>query len=158
MILGLGRGDNAIRTLGIDPVPTREYANVVPRFRQLMAGDMIEIDGSEARIRWAADDVPIMMAATGPRNLRVAGALADIVQVQVGVHPASIRWAIDLIHEGAEGAGRDPASVEISLICGMWVSDDLDQARRECRWATPSAANHIADVVSHSTATECRRS
>ncbi len=149
VILGLGRGDNAIRTLGLDPVPTAQYAELVPRFRQLMAGEAVDAGGAEASIRWAAEDVPIMMAATGPRNLRLAGALADIVQIQVGVEEASVCWALELIHAGAEEAGRDPADVEISLICGMWVSDDLDEARRACRWAPPSAANHIEDVMAH---------
>ena len=147
VILGLGRGDNATRTLGIEPVPTSQLAEVVPMIRALMAGEAIDIDGTEARIRWAREHVPIMMAATGPRNLRVAGALADIVQMQVGVHPASIEWAIRQVREGAQGSGRDPADVEISIICGMWVDDDIDAARRACRWAPPSAANHIEDVM-----------
>jgi 5,10-methylenetetrahydromethanopterin reductase len=147
VILGLGRGDNATRTIGINPVPTERFAAMVPEIRELIAGRAVSIGGTEARIRWAGETVPIMLAATGPRNLRLAGSLADIVQIQVGVHPAAVQWAIDLVRAGAADARRDPASVEISLICGFWVSDDLDEARRACRWAPPSAANHIEDVM-----------
>src|SRR6185503_88620 len=60
------------------------------------------------RIRWADEHVPIMLCATGPKNLRLAGALADIAMIYVGVHPASVRWAIDHVRAGAEEAGRDP--------------------------------------------------
>jgi alkanesulfonate monooxygenase SsuD/methylene tetrahydromethanopterin reductase-like flavin-dependent oxidoreductase (luciferase family) len=147
MILGIGRGDNAVRTLGRQPVPTTRLAAVVPKIRDLTRGAEVAVEGSEARIKWARTDVPIMMAATGPKNLRLAGSLADIVQIQVGVHPVAVRWAIDHVHEGARDAGRDPHGVEISLLCGLWVSDDLAAARQASRWAAPSAANHIEDVM-----------
>jgi alkanesulfonate monooxygenase SsuD/methylene tetrahydromethanopterin reductase-like flavin-dependent oxidoreductase (luciferase family) len=147
VLLGIGRGDNAVRTLGHDPVPTRELGEVVPMLRELIAGRPIDYRGRQVHIRWADESVPIMMPATGPRNLRLAGALADIVMVYVGVHPASVRWAIDHVRAGAEEAGRDPGSVEISLLCAMWVGDDQDEARAKCRWAPAACANHIADTM-----------
>lgn len=147
VLLGIGRGDNAVRTLGLEPVRTRELADVVPKLRELVAGRAIDFGGREVRIRWADENVPIMMPATGPRNLRVAGALADIVMVYVGVNPVSVRWAIDHVRAGAEEAGRDPDAVEISLLCGMWVSDDQEEAWDACRWAPAACANHIEDVA-----------
>jgi 5,10-methylenetetrahydromethanopterin reductase len=119
----------------------------VPRVRSLMAGEEVDLDGTPVRIRWASEHVPLLMAATGPRNLRLAGALADIAMLQVGVHRAGVRWAIDQVRAGAEEAGRDPEEVEIALFCGMWVSDDLDEARTETRWAAACAANHLGDVM-----------
>ena len=53
-----------------------------------------------------------MMSATGPKNLRLAGALADIVQLQVGTHPDAIRWALQYVREGAEEAERDLDEIE----------------------------------------------
>jgi 5,10-methylenetetrahydromethanopterin reductase len=88
-----------------------------------------------------------MIAATGPRNLRLAGAIADIAQVQVGVNPSAIQWALDRVVEGAESVGRDPTEVEVSVLCAMWVSDDVELARNRCRWAASTAANHIAAVM-----------
>jgi len=85
-----------------------------------------------------------MICATGPKNLRLAGALADIAMIYVGVHPASVRWAIDHVRAGAEEAGRDPADVEIAALCAMHVSNDLEEAWEECRWAPAACANHIA--------------
>jgi 5,10-methylenetetrahydromethanopterin reductase len=147
VILGIGRGDNAVRTLGLQPVPTRRLAEVVPKLRELTAGRPIDLDGTEVRIRWADEDVPVMMCATGPKNLRVAGSLADIVMIYVGVNPVSVRWAIDLVRAGAEEAGRDPDEVEISVLCGMWVSEDQEEAWDACRWAPAACANHIEDVT-----------
>jgi alkanesulfonate monooxygenase SsuD/methylene tetrahydromethanopterin reductase-like flavin-dependent oxidoreductase (luciferase family) len=146
VLLGLGRGDNAVRTLGRGPVPTTALADAVPRIRALMAGEEVEVDGREMRIRWAGPEAgpPILMAATGPKNLRLAGALADIAMIYVGTHPASVAWAIDHVRRGAREAGRDPDEVEISMLCGMWVSDDQQEAWDESRWAPAACANHIA--------------
>lgn len=150
VVLGMGRGDNAVRTLGLKQASTKQLREIVSKLRELMAGGVVDFEGTEGRIQWATEatgEVPIMMSATGPRTLRLAGALADIVMVQVGVNPASVKWAIDHVHAGAEEAGRDPAEVETSLYTAMWVSDDLAEARSMTRWAAACAANHIVDVM-----------
>lgn len=148
VILGLGRGDSAVRTLGLKQVATRKFADVVPQVRALLAGDEVETTAATIRLRWATGErVPIAVAATGPRNLRLAGALADIAMPQVGANPAAVAWAIEQVRAGAEEAGRDPDEVEVAIFCGMWVSDDLDEAREESRWAAACAANHIGDVI-----------
>jgi alkanesulfonate monooxygenase SsuD/methylene tetrahydromethanopterin reductase-like flavin-dependent oxidoreductase (luciferase family) len=140
VVLGIGRGDNAVRTLGLKPVPTAELAETVPLLRTWMAGG----EAAGTRIRWADEHVPIMLCATGPKNLRLAGALADIAMIYVGVHPESVRWAIDHVRAGAEDAGRDPDEVEIAALCAMHVSDDQEEAWEQCRWAPAACANHIA--------------
>ena len=148
VLLGLGRGDSAVRTLGLKQVATSKFAEVVPRVRALMAGEELETDHGPIRIRWASGDpAPIAIAATGPRNLRLAGALADIAMIQLGANPAAVRWGVEQVRTGAEEAGRDPDDVEIAIFCGLWVSDDLDEAREESRWAAACAANHLGDVI-----------
>ena len=148
VILGLGRGDSAVRTLGLKQMATKKFGEVVPRIRSLLSAEEIVTDTGPIRIRWATGEhVPIAIAATGPRNLRLAGALADIAMPQVGANPAAVRWAVEQIRAGATDAGRDPDEVEIAIFCGMWVSDDLDESREESRWAAACAANHIGDVM-----------
>ena len=150
VILGIGRGDSAVRTLGLRPARTQEQGETVSRLRELMSGRPVELEGAQAAIRWASEDVPIMMAAMGPRNLRLPGALADIAQLQVGANPANVRWGIEHVRAGAEAAGRDPAAVEISVVCGLWVGDDLEEGRRAVRLGPAASANHVADLIRHS--------
>jgi 5,10-methylenetetrahydromethanopterin reductase len=150
VVLGMGRGDNAVRTLGLKQVSTKQLEETVPRMRELMAGRAVDYDGTEIRIQWASEavgDVPIMVSATGPRTLRMAGAVADIVMIQVGVNPDAVKWAVDQVKAGAEAAGRDPDDVETTLYTAMWVSDDVAEARNMTRWAAACAANHIVDVM-----------
>jgi 5,10-methylenetetrahydromethanopterin reductase len=129
-------------------VATSTLKEIVPKLRDLMAGKSVDVGGHEARMLWAGQpDVPILMPASGPRNLRLAGALADIVMMQVGVNPEACRWGVEQVRAGAEAAGRNPDEVEITLYTAMWVSDDLAEARRMTRWCAACACNHLSEVA-----------
>src|SRR5256714_15289840 len=70
VVLGIGRGDNSVRTIGQKQVKTDRMRVILPMLRDLMAGKAVDVDGHEARILWASEsDVPILMGAGGPRNL-----------------------------------------------------------------------------------------
>lgn len=149
LVLGIGRGDSSLRTMGMNPVPTKLLRESIPALRGLMAGETVEISGADVHFRWVERDVgvPICMSATGPKNLRSAGGLADRVMLYVGVNPESVRWAIDHVRAGAEKAGRDPDAVSFSVLTAMWVSDDQEEAWAKCRWAPAACANHIEDTM-----------
>jgi alkanesulfonate monooxygenase SsuD/methylene tetrahydromethanopterin reductase-like flavin-dependent oxidoreductase (luciferase family) len=148
VMLGIGRGDNAVRTLGLHPAPTSELEEAVRQIRALVDGEETQFRGHTIRSAWEPrEQVPILMPGTGPRNLRLAGALADKVMIQVGANPASCRWAVDNIRRGAEEAGRDPASVSIVAHCVVNVTDDLPKAREDARWIVELVAIHAADVM-----------
>jgi alkanesulfonate monooxygenase SsuD/methylene tetrahydromethanopterin reductase-like flavin-dependent oxidoreductase (luciferase family) len=147
--LGIGRGDSSVRTMGLPPARTAQFEQYVSSLRALMAGRSVELNGTEVRVPWIDRDsgVPIMMSATGPKNLRLAGALADRVMLYVGVTPEAVSWAINHMRSGARAAGRDPDDVKISILCAMRVSDDHQAAANACRWAPAACANHIADMA-----------
>jgi alkanesulfonate monooxygenase SsuD/methylene tetrahydromethanopterin reductase-like flavin-dependent oxidoreductase (luciferase family) len=147
--LGIGRGDSAVRTMGLDPVKTSFLKESIPVLRDLMAGRHVDVNGTDVHFRWLKGDagVPIMMSATGPKNLRTAGGLADRVMLYVGVDPECVRWAIDHVRAGAEAAGRDPDGVKLSVLTAMWVGDDQEDAWAKCRWAPAACANHIEDTM-----------
>jgi alkanesulfonate monooxygenase SsuD/methylene tetrahydromethanopterin reductase-like flavin-dependent oxidoreductase (luciferase family) len=153
VLFGIGRGDSARRTIGMNPFQTGKFMDVVRNIQTLMAGGSVSIvdhagkTGPETRIVWAQEQITTMMSATGPKNLRLAGALADIVQLQVGTHPDSIRWALRYVKEGAEEAERDPATIEIGVFTAMFVSDDQEAAWEFCRFSPNIAANQLEETV-----------
>jgi alkanesulfonate monooxygenase SsuD/methylene tetrahydromethanopterin reductase-like flavin-dependent oxidoreductase (luciferase family) len=147
VVLGLGRGDSSIRTIGLRPARVAEMRELVPQVKRLLAGEALDYEGTEIRIPWAQHRVRLMLGGTGPSTMRLAGALADIVTLEIGIHPDAISWALGNIRAGAEEAGRDPGEIEVVALCGMWISDDVEAAREHCRWAPASAANHIAEVM-----------
>lgn len=147
--LGIGRGDSAVRTMGLNPVKTTFLQESIPLLRDLMAGRHVTINGADVHFRWLDGDagVPIMMSATGPKNLRLAGTLADRVMLYVGVSDEAVRWAMDHVRAGAAEAGRDPDAIRFSVLTAMWVDEDPQVAWDACRWAPAACANHIADTM-----------
>lgn len=147
--LGIGRGDSSVRTMGLPPSRTAQLGEYVTSLRELMAGRVAELNGASVHMRWLEGDaaVPIMMSGTGPKNLRLAGALADRVMLYVGVTPEAVKWALHHVHAGAREAGRDPEQVRVSILCAMHISDDREAAADACRWAPAACANHIADMA-----------
>ena len=150
VILGMGRGDNSVRTLGRAPVKTDELKEIVPKVRALMAGETADNDGTEIKILWAegeAPEVPIMMPATGPEEPPARRSARRHRDDPGRAHPVAVKWAIDHIHAGAEAAGRDPAEVQTTMYTAMWVSDDMNEARGMTRWLAACAANHIEQAA-----------
>jgi 5,10-methylenetetrahydromethanopterin reductase len=150
VVLGIGRGDSSLRTMGIPPARTNKLEAYVRALKTLLAGETAGLNGVDVHLRWLGGEdagVPIMMSATGPRNLRLAGSMADRVMLYVGVTPEAVRWATNHVREGAESAGRDPSDVKISILCAMNVSEDKQAAADACRWAPAACANHIADMA-----------
>lgn len=149
LVLGIGRGDSAVRTMGLDPVPTTVFRDSIPVLRDLMAGRTVRLNDADVHLRWVDEPVgvPICMSATGPKNLRAAGALADWVMLYVGINPTSVEWAMEHVRAGAEEAGRDRDAVTFSVLTAMWVSDDQEDAWARCRWAPAACANHIEDTM-----------
>src|SRR5205807_1589162 len=45
--------------------------------------------------------VPLAVAAVGPRNLRLAGAVADIALLNYCAPPEYVAWAVERVREGA---------------------------------------------------------
>lgn len=78
----------------------------------------------------------IILAAMGPKMLRLAGMVADGVLLNTGTTPEYIRWALERIEEGCDQAGRDPASLCVAVWVPVYVGPDdrsaLDRARK---WA-----------------------
>jgi 5,10-methylenetetrahydromethanopterin reductase len=152
--LGIGRGDSSVRTMGLNPVRTAFMEESVCRLRDLLAGRHVTINNADVHLRWleGGSGVPIMMPATGPKNLRLAGALADRVMLYVGITDEAVSWAMNHVRTGAEQAGRDPEAIRFSVLTAMWLSDDQQQAWDTCRWAPAACANHIADTMNRNPA------
>ena len=87
VVLGMGRGDNAVRTLGLKQVSTKQLRETVPKLRALMAGRPVDCDGTEIRIQWANEatgEVPIMISATGSSADRHSSAMWPVISAHAG--------------------------------------------------------------------------
>lgn len=130
-VLGLGNGDSSLVTTGGRPQSLDEFRRTLGTFRALLAGEEAALGETKLRLGWARERVPLYVAASGPRMLELAGAVADGVIVMVGVSEPIVRAAVARVHAGAEAAGRRPADVDLVLWTACAVSDEAPAAAVE---------------------------
>jgi 5,10-methylenetetrahydromethanopterin reductase len=126
-LLGIARGDSAVLGLGA-PVPTfKEFATYVDQVMRLLRGETIDINGKPIRLQFldasSLPRVPLYIAAGGPKALAQACKLADHVIVHSGAGDFRLGKAMDLVRNGIQAAGKDPASVEII----WWTHASIDE-------------------------------
>ncbi len=147
MECGIGRGDSARRVLGRPPLTLGRLERAVGVIKDLAAGREVDYDGTRIRLAWSiGHEVPVWIAAYGPRALRLAGRIGDGVILQIA-DPALIRWFLGWVAEGARAAGRDPGEIRVMAAAPACVTDDLASAREQVRWFPALVSNHVVDLV-----------
>jgi probable F420-dependent oxidoreductase len=148
IVMGMGRGDSAVRTMGHKPTKIVEFERRLRMVKDFMNGRPVEWEGTEMRLEWAADlpEIPLYVAGYGPRALGVAGRVGDGVIIQLA-DPAIIEWTMATARRAAEEAGRDPAALKCLVCAPSLVSDDIARAREEVRWFPAMVGNHVADII-----------
>lgn len=91
--------------------PLRTMREAMELSRALLAGDTVRFDGQRFQIRDrrlanGARPLPIVLAASGPQMLELAGAAADGVLISAATSPAFIRWTLEHVRRGEAQSGR----------------------------------------------------
>lgn len=146
ILAGLGAGDSAVFPIGLKPQGVDDLRSGIARLRGLLAGEAVEgLEGPYRLTGSSPQPPPIYLAASQPRMLELAGAIADGVIVMGPANPQVWAEQMDHIDRGATSAGRDPSTVARDVWVTMAVGDDaLDsvrswasaQARWMARWKT----------------------
>ncbi len=144
---GIGRGDSALRTLGLPPGNLAEMRECVRVVRDLANGRETVHRGQRLRFPWIRDGrLDVWVAAYGPRALAVAGEVGDGYILQLA-DPDIAAWMIASVRKAARRAGRDPAAVKFCVAAPAYVGDDLTHQREQTRWFGGMVGNHVADIV-----------
>jgi len=148
MVMGIGRGDSARRTIGLQPVKMAEFETSCRMIRDLMNGRQVDWNGKELKLAWARTEppIPLWVAGYGPKALAVAGRVSDGVIIQLA-DPVIVEWIMDTARKAAEEAGRDPAALQCIVGAPSKVTDDLAEAREEVRWFPAMVSNHVMDLI-----------
>src|SRR5687767_6824434 len=62
-VLGIGRGDSAVRTLGLPPMKLAEFRETLRLMRGLCRGETVEVHGTAITLPWLTRTVPVLLAA-----------------------------------------------------------------------------------------------
>jgi probable F420-dependent oxidoreductase len=147
MQLGIGRGDSSRRVLGKKPVGAGDLERAIKVFRELTGGKEVDYEGQPTQISWAKGSPPVWVAGYGPKVLDLAGRVGDGVILQFA-DPDLIEWCLGFVKKGAEAAGRDWREIEVMSAAPVWVSDNLETARKHVRWFPALVSNHVVDLIS----------
>lgn len=103
----------------------QRLGQVVVALRGLLGQGRATLDGHELSLDNRPDTgSQVILLASGPKLLELAGEVADGVMMLVGLHPRSVEAAREHVRRGAERAGRDPESLEEILIVPFGLGRD----------------------------------
>ncbi|MGW1682535.1 LLM class flavin-dependent oxidoreductase [Saccharopolyspora sp. NPDC002376] len=138
--LTIGTGDSAVKLVGDRPTRLAETREGVAMVRSLMRGDTWDFKGRSMHLRDAQGAVPSFLAASGPKNVELAGEIADGALLLGGAAPELIQRNLARLNEGARRSGRSLENFENALAVFCHVTDDPE---RDARMLKPIIATVI---------------
>jgi len=148
-LIGIGSGDTAVYLIGKRAARLGEMRAYLGVLRALLDGEPVEYEGALLRSNWRKPDLPIYLAADGPKTLALAGELADGVILGAGATPEVIEWARERVADGETRAGRRRGSVPLWVDTIVSVGEDREAVRRAIRPRLCNRANHNFRVGCH---------
>jgi probable F420-dependent oxidoreductase len=149
MVMGIGRGDSAVRYIGKQPMKVAEFEAACKMVRDFMNGREVTWNDKDLQLAWVRPElpeIPMWVAGYGPKALAVAGRVSDGVIIQLA-DPEIISWIMDTARKAAVEEGRDPAALKCIVGAPSHVTDDLADARDQVRWFPAMVSNHVMDLI-----------
>ena len=113
----MGTGYTSASTIGRKPATLAEMRDCIKTVRALLAGESVDFAGTPGRLGYAAKRrIPVIMAASGPKAIEVAGEVADGVLLLVGFNRGIVETALGYLERGVKKSGRRLEDLEI-----MWA-------------------------------------
>src|SRR4051812_49954430 len=107
MVMGVGRGDSAVRYIGRQPMKVAEFEKSLAMIKDFMNGREVNWNEKDLQLKWVRPElpeIPMWVAGYGPKALAVAGRVGDGVIIQLA-DPEIISWIMDTARRAAEEAG-----------------------------------------------------
>src|ERR1700757_4734628 len=149
MVMGVARGDSAVRYIGRQPMKVAEFEAALAMVREFMNGRDVNWNDKELQLKWVREElpeIPVWVAGYGPKALAVAGRVGDGVIIQLA-DPEIISWIMATARKAAEGGGRGPAQRKCIVGARSHISGDLADAREQVRWFPAMVSNHVMDLI-----------
>ena len=110
----LGTGYTSASTIGRKPATLAEMRACITTLRKLLAGEVVDFQGTPGRLAYSAGrPVSLLMAASGPKAIELAGEIADGVMLLVGFHRGIMDVVLTHLEKGARRSGRRLEDLEI---------------------------------------------
>jgi probable F420-dependent oxidoreductase len=146
--MGLGRGDSSVRVMGKKPATLARLTEFTHKVKALIRGEEVSYGECPEPVQfpWADGyELPIWIAAYGPRALAVAGEIGDGVILQIA-DPTLCKWFTDQALKAGLEAGRDMSSFKVMAAAPAYFGE-RDECIERTRWFPAMVGNHVADIV-----------
>ena len=142
-----GTGYSSAYIIGRKAATLADMREATALWRGLLGGQPTDPGGSETVIDRPNPGLPIVLAATGPRMLALAGGIADGVLIHVGAAPEAVAWALERVEAGMAAAGRAREEVRRIVVVTACIDDDRERAIEHMRPCAAGLCRHRhADV------------
>ena len=130
----IGTGYTSASTIGRKAATLAEMRACIATVKALLAGQSVDFAGTPGRLVYASGrHIPVIMAASGPKALEVAGEVADGVMLLVGFNRGIVETALDHVERGAKRSGRRLEDLEIIWAARTGTAATTAEARRLAR-------------------------
>ncbi len=130
----IGTGYTSASAIGRAPGTLAEMRACIQSVRELLAGKSVDFGGQSGRLGYASGRrIPVLMAASGPKAIEVAGEIADGVLLLVGSNRGIVETALGHLERGARRAGRRVDDLEVIWAVRTATMASTEEARRMAR-------------------------
>src|SRR2546430_14938633 len=130
----MGTGYTSASTIGRRAATLAEMRECLRTVRALLAGESVDFGGTPGRLTFAARrPLPLIMAASGPKAIELAGEIADGVLLLVGLNHGIVERALEHLARGAQRAGRRVQDLEVIWAARTATAATTAEARRLAR-------------------------
>jgi 5,10-methylenetetrahydromethanopterin reductase len=140
--LVVGTGYSSAYIIGRKAATLAAMRESVALWKSIFAGRATELGGLEIALDPSYPNLPVYMAATGPKALQLAGEVADGVLIMVGAAPGPVAWALEQVEAGMARAGRGRDEVRRILVVTACVDADRDRAIDRMRPCAAGVCRH----------------
>ena len=148
-ILGISRGDSAVRGLGLDPTPFPQFRGEVGMIRKLLNGESVEYNGKEIRLTFLDPTnlprIPLYIGAGGPLGVRLAFQLGDgMILHTLGPNQQMVDRRLEVVRQGAAKAGKQVNDLDILWWVHASIGDDWQAVKEHIR---PKMARRLGQEI-----------
>ncbi len=132
-ILGIGRGDSAVKKIGLAASSVEELEGFLSRLQGYLSGEVVDEDGPLAQLIWmkplSVPKVPVDVAASGPGVIAVGARRAERLTFNVGADPERLRGCIEIAEQAGRAAGRRLEDLSLGAFVNVAPHSDVAMAR-----------------------------
>jgi 5,10-methylenetetrahydromethanopterin reductase len=138
VMITLAPGFRSVEEAGEQHATRARLREAVSAVRGLLAGRTAELNGTRLRLdNLPPSPVRVLLTASGPRLLELAGEVADGALMLVGLDRRAVDAAREHLRAGAERAGRDPSQLQQVFIVPLALGEPDEAAEWPRRYFRP---------------------